>query len=121
MLQDTISSTKESTSNISPFSSKSSNDKSSLFQFEDENLVSVHSTASYRKPCSTLPIIEQNLPRNDIIKQGLVLCTRIEEWYRTTSKNIVDVELRKRKHSWRQFHAILTKDRLELYHITVKL
>ncbi|KAI8876538.1 hypothetical protein K501DRAFT_338019 [Backusella circina FSU 941] len=116
MLQDNITlSTKESSSLIPPFSSKTSNAKASSLQSEDQNSVSV---ISCKKPLLTVPIIEQNLSKDDIIKQGLVLCTRIEEWYKTTSKNIVDVELRKRKQRWRQFQAILTKDRLELYHIT---
>lgn len=67
----------------------------------------------------SIPILDISKPKkNDILKQGLLICTRIEKWYKK-SVNLGEIELKKTRLRWRQFKAILYPDRLELYHFTV--
>jgi hypothetical protein len=70
-----------------------------------------------------IPITEQRKQyrREESIKEGLILCTRVEEWYtkrKTTTTR--ELQLRKRRLRWRQFKAVLLPNRLELYHATVR-
>lgn len=68
----------------------------------------------------SIPIIDKNTPeKNQVLKQGLFICSRIEKWYKK-SLNLGEIELKKTRLRWRQFKAILYPDRLELYHFTVK-
>lgn len=69
----------------------------------------------------TIPLIEHHryYTKDMIIKQGLVLCTRTEEWYTKRKSTMREVQLRKTRLRWRQFKAVLKRDRIELYHITV--
>ncbi|KAG1281558.1 hypothetical protein G6F57_000059 [Rhizopus arrhizus] len=55
---------------------------------------------------------------DEIIKQGLVLCTRTEQWYAKKRTRVKEIKLRKTRLRWRQFQAILRTDRLDLYHST---
>ncbi|KAG1156450.1 hypothetical protein G6F37_007593 [Rhizopus arrhizus] len=68
-----------------------------------------------------IPIIEKKQKRyekDEIIKQGLVLCTRTEQWYAKKRTRVKEIKLRKTRLRWRQFQAILRTDRLDLYHST---
>lgn len=69
----------------------------------------------------TIPLIEHHRHYTKLmtIKQGLVLCTRTEEWYTKKKTTMREVQLRKTRLRWRQFKAVLKRDRIELYHITV--
>lgn len=55
------------------------------------------------------------------LKQGLVLCTRTEEWYTRKKSTMREVQLRKTRLRWRRFKAVLKPNRIELYHVTVRL
>jgi hypothetical protein len=69
-----------------------------------------------------IPIIERKqriYEKDEIIKQGLVLCTRTEQWYAKKRTRVKEIKLRKTRLRWRQFQAILRTDRLDLYHSTV--
>lgn len=69
-----------------------------------------------------IPIIEKkqrHYEKDEIIKQGLVLCTRTEQWYAKKRTRVKEIKLRKTRLRWRQFQAILRTDRLDLYHSTV--
>ncbi|KAG0763023.1 hypothetical protein G6F16_003986 [Rhizopus arrhizus] len=68
-----------------------------------------------------IPIIERKqriYEKDEIIKQGLVLCTRTEQWYAKKRTRVKEIKLRKTRLRWRQFQAILRTDRLDLYHST---
>ncbi|KAG1046515.1 hypothetical protein G6F43_011002 [Rhizopus delemar] len=68
-----------------------------------------------------IPIIEKkqrHYEKDEIIKQGLVLCTRTEQWYAKKRTRVKEIKLRKTRLRWRQFQAILRTDRLDLYHST---
>ncbi|KAI9266074.1 hypothetical protein BY458DRAFT_512558 [Sporodiniella umbellata] len=54
--------------------------------------------------------------KNETIKQGLVLCTRTEQWYAKKRTQVQEIKLRKTRLRWRRFVAVLKADRLELYH-----
>jgi hypothetical protein len=68
---------------------------------------------------SSLPVIKQRLKRSEVVKQSYLLCNRTEKWY--TKKTKTQVQLRQTRLRWRQFLAILSHDKLELFHITVRL
>lgn len=71
-----------------------------------------------------IPLIEEHnilYNKQSIIKEGLVLCTRTEEWYTKKKTTMREVQLRKTRLRWRQFKAILRTDRIELYHVTVSV
>ncbi|KAI8064272.1 uncharacterized protein B0P05DRAFT_476440 [Gilbertella persicaria] len=64
-----------------------------------------------------VPMIEQLNPDKDrVIQQGLVLCTRTEQWYTRKKTTTRELQLRKTRLRWRRFKAVLKLDRLELYH-----
>lgn len=68
-----------------------------------------------------IPIIEERryIKKNEIIKQGLVLCTRTAQWYTKKKSTTREIQLRKTRLRWRQFKAVLRPDKIELYHVTV--
>jgi hypothetical protein len=64
----------------------------------------------------SIPIFDTKKPKkNDVLKEGLIICTRIEKWYKK-SVNLGEIELKNTRLRWRQFKAVLYPDRLELYH-----
>jgi hypothetical protein len=69
-----------------------------------------------------IPVVEQpkQYKQEQVIKEGLILCTRIEEWYTKKITTTEELELRKTRLRWRQFKAVLFPNKLELYHVTVK-
>jgi hypothetical protein len=68
-----------------------------------------------------IPVIEERryIKKNEIIKQGLVLCTRTAQWYTKKKSTTRELQLRKTRLRWRQFKAVLRPDKIELYHVTV--
>lgn len=72
---------------------------------------------------TTLPLIKYRREYSDqnIIKEGLVLCTRTAEWFTRKKSTMREVQLRKTRLRWRQFKAVLKPNRIELYHVTVSL
>lgn len=88
-----------------------------------QNTTSKYEEEQVEEYNTTIPLIEsqQYYTKNKKIKQGLVLCTRTEEWYTKKKSTMREVQLRKTRLRWRQFRAVLKPDRLELYHVTVSL
>lgn len=72
---------------------------------------------------TVIPLTEQQFQqrynKEAVIKQGLILCTRTEEWYTKKKTTMREVQLRKTRLRWRQFKAVLKPNRIELYHVTV--
>lgn len=68
-----------------------------------------------------IPVIEERryIEKDEIIKQGLVLCTRTAQWYTKKKSTTRELQLRKTRLRWRQFKAVLRPDKIELYHVTV--
>lgn len=88
-----------------------------------QNTTSKYEEEQVEEYNTRIPLIEsqQYYTKNKKIKQGLVLCTRTEEWYTKKKSTMREVQLRKTRLRWRQFRAVLKPDRLELYHVTVSL
>lgn len=70
-----------------------------------------------------IPVTEQRkqYKREETIKEGLILCTRVEGRYTKKKTTTGELQLRKSRLRWRQFNAVLSSNKLELYHVTVKL
>ncbi|GAA5816878.1 hypothetical protein MFLAVUS_010412 [Mucor flavus] len=71
---------------------------------------------------TTIPFVEHGRENTkQTLKQGLVLCTRTEEWYTRKKSTMREVQLRKTRLRWRRFKAVLKPNRIELYHVTTIL
>lgn len=68
-----------------------------------------------------IPVREEqrHVQKDQILKQGLVLCTRTAQWYTKKKSTTRELQLRKTRLRWRQFKAVLRPDKIELYHVTV--
>ncbi|RCH83645.1 hypothetical protein CU097_002606, partial [Rhizopus azygosporus] len=66
-------------------------------------------------------LMEGPFKKDEVLKEGLVLCTRIEQWYAKRHNGVKDIELRKTRMRWRRFYAVLRPDRLELYHAATSI
>lgn len=64
-------------------------------------------------------IMQGSFEKDEVLKEGLVLCTRTEQWYAKQHNGTKNIELRKTRMRWRNFYAVLRPDRLELYHAPV--
>lgn len=83
-------------------------------------IITNHDTTTQNAP--KIPItrlIQGPFKKDEVLKEGLVLCTRIEQWYAKRHNGVKDIELRKTRMRWRRFYAVLRPDRLELYHAAV--
>ncbi|CAO3612594.1 unnamed protein product [Mucor fragilis] len=67
-----------------------------------------------------IPVREEqrHVQKDQILKQGLVLCTRTAQWYTKKKSTTRELQLRKTRLRWRQFKAVLRPDKIELYHVT---
>ncbi|GAN07400.1 hypothetical protein MAM1_0159d06897 [Mucor ambiguus] len=67
-----------------------------------------------------IPVHEEQryVQKDQVLMQGLVLCTRTAQWYTKKKSTTRELQLRKTRLRWRQFKAVLRPDKIELYHVT---